>query len=94
MESLKKKKMQTIFVTPIFFHFLFSFLATPQHMEFLGQGSDLSLSHYLRYSHGNARSPTHCARLGIEPVPWRSRDTVNPIVPQQELLFSLKNKFN
>ena len=32
------------------------FLATPQHMEFLGQGSDLSCSCELCHIYGNARS--------------------------------------
>ena len=43
------------------------------HLEFLGQGSDMS----------NAVSLTHCARLGIEPASQCSRD--NPIVPWQDL---------
>ena len=38
---------------------------------------------------------THCPGLGIEPASQRSRDTANPIVPQQELwgvdFFSIDN---
>lgn len=30
---------------------------------------------------------THCARLGIEPASWHSRDTADPVAPQWELLF-------
>ena len=41
------------------FFFFFFFLATPQHMEFLGQGSDPAAM----------KTPlTHCARPGIEPA--------------------------
>ena len=39
-----------------YFFSYFLFLATPQHMEFLGQGSDLSHSRDLHCSCGNARS--------------------------------------
>ena len=46
------------------------FVATPQHIEFLGQGLDPSHSqrhrHDLSHSCGNAGSPTHCARPGIK----------------------------
>ena len=46
----------------------------PWHMEFPGQGSDVS------HSCGNTRP-------GIEPVSWHSRDAAaaKPIAPQQEL---------
>ena len=50
-------------------HFFFSFLASPQHTEFLG----------------NTRSLTHSARPGAEAVSQRSQDTTNAVVPQQEL---------
>ena len=70
--------------------FLFFFFFFPSlfwwHTEFPGQeGSDLSHSCDLRCS-GNTKSLTHCSRLGIKPASQRSRDTDNPIVPQQELL--------
>ena len=71
------------------FCFVFlSFVAALKHMEFLGQGSDLSCSCSLchscnlRHSCSNARSLTHCAGLRIEPVPRSFRDTANPIAPQ------------
>ena len=32
---------------------------------------------------------TRCARLGIEPAPWRCRDTTNSIAPQREFLGHL-----
>ena len=63
----------------------FSFLATLGHMEFPGQGSDLSRSCDPRYSCGNRGSLTHCAELGIEPATQCTRDVANPIAPQQEL---------
>ena len=49
-------------------------MATLQHMEVLGWGSDLSCS-------CNTGS-THCDRLGIEPASWYCRD---PMVSQWEL---------
>ena len=52
------------------------------------QGSDPSLSHDLSHSCGNARSLTHCARLGIKPVTHHSQDAADPIAPQWELLFA------
>ena len=58
--------------------FFFFFLTTSWHMEFPGQGSDLSHSCNLHCSRGNAR-------LGIEPVFWCCRDATDPIAPQQEL---------
>ena len=55
--------------------FFFSYLAAPRHIEFLGQGSDLSHSCHL---HGNAGSfnPLYCT--GIEPVSWHCRDATDP----------------
>ena len=62
-------------------HFcFFFFFAALRRMEFLGQESDLSRSCDLRCSGGNARSLTHCAGLGMEPVSQGSRDTTDPIV--------------
>ena len=54
-----------------------------RHMEFLGQGSDLSCSY------SNTRSLILCARPGIEPVSLDCRNTPDPIVPQQEPPASL-----
>ena len=51
---------------------LFSFLATPQHRELLGQGSDPD-------------SLSHCAWLGIDPESWHGRDATNPRCAQREL---------
>ena len=55
--------------------FSFSYLAAPRHIEFPGQGSDLSHSCDL---HGNAGSfnPLYCT--GIEPVSWHCRDATEP----------------
>ena len=52
----------------LFWFCLFSFLAAPQHVEFPSQGSDLGHSCNLSRRCGNARSLTHCAGPGIEPV--------------------------
>ena len=52
----------------------FLFLATPQRMEFPGQGSDPSCSCNLSHSCGNTRSLTHCARPGIKPASQCSQD--------------------
>ena len=43
---------------------------------------------------GNARSLTHCARLGIEPASQCSQDTANPTALQQELRCSLSLFFS
>ena len=59
-------------------HFFFLFLAILQHIEFPDQGSDLSHS-------SNLHSLTHCAKPGIQPVPWHCRVAEDLIVPQQEL---------
>ena len=50
----------------------FSFLATPQHMEFPGQGSDMSHSFDLFFN---------CVGLGIESEYRCYRDATDPIVP-------------
>ena len=54
-------------------------------MEFLSQGSDPTRSLNLSHHDSNARSLTHCARLGIEPAPQSSQGAVDPVAPQQEL---------
>ena len=61
------------------------FLTALQHMEFPGQGSDLSCNCSPNHSCGNAGSPTCCASLGIEPVSQGSQDAADPVVPQWEL---------
>ena len=53
--------------------FLFSFLAAPWYMEFLGQGSDRSHSCDLSHSCSNARSSRHCAGPGMEPASQHSK---------------------
>ena len=55
--------------------------------EFLGQGSDLSLSCDLCRS--CAGSSTHCAELEVEPVFQCPRDARGPDVPQREPLIML-----
>ena len=67
--------------------YLFYFLAALWHMEFLGQGSDLSCSCDLCSSCCNTGSLTHCASQGIKPASQHSRDAADPGVPQQELQF-------
>ena len=64
---------------------LVSFLAAPQHMEFLGQGSDRIHSCDPSHSCINTRSLTHCARSGIKPTSQCSKDAAYPTVPQWEL---------
>ena len=71
-------------VLPLFSFFLFFFFATPWHMEFPGQGSNHIPK--LRFSCGNVRSLTHCARPGIEPTSQGSQDAADPIAPQREFL--------
>ena len=64
------------------------FLAALRHVEFPGQGSDLSCSctPVANYTAAGARPDplTHCARPGIEPVSWQCRDTADPTAPQRE----------
>ena len=74
-----------IFLLINLFIFLFLFLANPWHMEFPGQGWDLSCSCDLHYSCDNAGSFTHCTRPSIEPVSWSCRDKADPIAPQWDL---------
>ena len=66
--------------------YLFIFLsATLWHLEFPGQGSDLSHSWDLCCSCGNVRSLTYGAELGIKPASQCSQDATDLIAPQQEL---------
>ena len=72
-----------------FIYFIFLFLVTPRHMEFLGQGVNPSLSCNLCHSGSNAGSLTHCAGLGLNHVPvaaetpWillcHGRNSYNPL---------------
>ena len=50
------------------------------------QAKDQIRAEDLSTSCGNARSPTHCAGLGIKPVSWCSQDAAGPVAPQWELL--------
>ena len=85
-----------------FFFLFFTFLATPQHMELLGQGSDLSHSCNLCQAVATLDPLTHCAGPGIEPASWHYRDTADPTASQQELqddlgmlnLFHLQDLFS
>ena len=68
----------------MFHFFFFFFFGHPRHIEFPGQGSDLSRNCNLHCSCGRARSLTHCAhyaRPGIKLVPQRSRDATDPFAP-------------
>ena len=56
--------------------FWFWFLAALRHLEFPGQGSDLSHICDLSCSCGNARSLTHCTGPGIEPASQHSQDAI------------------
>ena len=70
-----------LFVCLVFFFFL----AISGPMEFLGQGSDPSCSCNPCCSFGKARSLTHYAEPGIEPMSQCSQDIADPILPQSEL---------
>ena len=65
----------------------FFFLAAPRPMEFLSQGSDLSLSCGLSRSCSNTRSLTQCAGPGIKPASQRSQDATGPGAPHWDLLL-------
>ena len=62
-----------------------SFVAALRHMEFPGQGSDLSRCCDLSCSFGNIGSLSHCAGPGIKPASQGSQDTAGPVTPQREL---------
>ena len=66
--------------------FYFIYLLSPiiDQKQFLRQGSNCSCN--LSHSCGNARSLTHCAGPGIKPVSQCSQETIDPIMPQWELL--------
>ena len=68
----------TYFIFPVIIlvllFFFFSFFATPQHMEFLGQGLDLSCICNLQHSCGNAGSLNPLCQAGDRtciPAPQR-----------------------
>ena len=67
------------------FFFLFFFWSPCSILELLGQGSNQSHSRELSHNCDNARSLTHCAGLGIEPISQCSQDVANPAAPQQDL---------
>ena len=67
-------------------HWYIHLLTSLRHMEFLGQGSDLSCSCNLYAAVAVPDPLTHCSRPGIEPVSWYCRDATNLLVPQWELL--------
>ena len=73
--------MWHFFLPRFLFSFFFSFLATPWHTEFPGQGFDLSQSCGLSLSCSNAGSLTHCEGLGSKPVSGLP-NAASPIVPQ------------
>ena len=56
-----------------------------RHMEFPGQGSDLSHGYDLCHSFSNTGSLSHCTKLGTESACQCARNTADPVVPQQEL---------
>ena len=68
------------FVVVVFF-----FGCSSGHMEFAGQGSDLSHSCDLSPSSGSAGSLNPCARPRIKSASQGFQDVANPIAPQQEL---------
>ena len=78
--------LKGFFSPSVLFFCLFVCLAALWHMEFPGQGSDLSRSFNVCCSYGNARALIHCAGHGIEPASWCCRDAADPIAPWQELL--------
>ena len=80
----KMQNMDLVWI--LIFFFFFNFLTTPQHVDFLGQGSDQNCSGNLHCSCGNnnTESLTHCAVLGFESVSSCYRDNTDPDVPQQE----------
>ena len=74
------------FVLNIWFFFFFSFLAALRHMEFPGQGSNLSRTVTQAAVVAMLDPLTLCAGPEIKPVSQCYRDTIDPIAPQQELL--------
>ena len=80
MNSLCLASLAQRFVREIYLFTYFSFfLAAPWHMEFLGQGSDLSCSCDLDHSCSNARSLTHCAGQGSNLHPSAPETPLIPV---------------
>ena len=78
------------------FLFFSSFLATLWHMEFLGQGSDMSHGCNLCHRFSNARSLAHCSWLGINLHP-SAPETPTILLRHSgnfKLLKQFKFKFN
>ena len=88
-ENIKAKLLTAGYAALIALPIFFSFLATLWHMEFLGQGSDLSLSSNVRHSCGHVGSSTHCASLRIKLASQCFQNVIDPIVPQWELHSAL-----
>ena len=85
-QGLMAEQTPMLYETDVLPFFFFSHFWPPLwHIELLGQGSDLNHIRDLRLSCGNARSLTHCAGLGIEPMSQCCQDAANPIAPQWEL---------
>ena len=77
--------VQVCFLLKSFFFFFW--LPPPRHMEFPGQGSDLSCDCDLHHSYGNTKALTHCAGpMKNEPASQGSRVTTDPVAPQRETL--------
>lgn len=68
-----------------YYYYYYYYLATPQHLELLGQGSDPNLSLELSCCCGNAKSLTHFAEPGIELESQSSQDAADPVLPHREL---------
>ena len=102
----KMEKMnQSLFFGWLFVSFVCLFWLHQWHMEVSGQGSNPSCSCHLCCSCGNTRSLTHCARQGMEPMPWqwpellqREHQILNPLCHSgnywtSAFKFSLRKKY-
>ena len=69
----------TCFVILILLLLLLFSLATLRHMEFPGQGSDLSCNWDVNHRRSNARSLTHCARPGMNLHPSTPKAPLIPL---------------
>ena len=90
-KTLGPPKTCTWLFMTVFFFFFFS-SCTHGIWKFPGWVGNLTHSSDLGPSCGNSRSLTHCARLGIEPVPhqglelpWRQCWILHLLHPQQEI---------
>ena len=75
----------------IFFFFFSLFSHTCSIWKILGQGSNLSLSCDLHHSCSNTGSLTHCAGMGIKPMPQRQP---GPLQRQCWILYPLLHSQN